>query len=80
MGAEEKITVIGTYDTPVMAGLAKAKLDAYGIPCFLTEENMGTLYPFTYAGFSGIRLHIFEQDVERAKEILEEEEMQGSSD
>lgn len=73
MKEEDKIIVIKTFDTPVMAGLAKSKLDAFGIPCFLTEENMGSLYPFSKAGFSGIRLHVFEKDELRAKEILEEE-------
>lgn len=73
MEASEKIIVIRTYDTPVMAGLAKAKLDAFDIPCFLTEENMGTLYPFSNAGFSGIRLHVFEKDKEQAEEILDKE-------
>lgn len=73
MTSAEKIVVVRTFDTPAMAGIAKAKLDAYGIPCFLSEENMGTLYPFTYAGFSGIRLHVFEQDLERVRELLEEE-------
>ena len=70
----DKIAVVQTFGTPSMAGLAKSKLDAYGIPCFLTEENMGTLYPFSHAGFSGIRLHVFQQDLERAREILEGED------
>lgn len=74
MEASDKIIVIRTYDTPVMAGLAKAKLDAFDIPCFLTEENMGTLYPFSNAGFSGIRLHVFERDRERVEEVLDGEE------
>ncbi|MBY0435569.1 MAG: hypothetical protein K2U26_15815 [Cyclobacteriaceae bacterium] len=34
-----KIVVYQAYDTVMMANLAKTKLDAYGIPCFLTEEN-----------------------------------------
>jgi len=65
--------VVKTFQTPALAGLAKSKLDAYGIPCFLSEENMGALYPFSMNGFSGIRLHVFKQDLERTKEILEED-------
>ncbi|MFZ9981482.1 MAG: DUF2007 domain-containing protein [Cyclobacteriaceae bacterium] len=79
MEAEDKIIVIKTFDTPAMAGLAKSKLDAFDIPCFLTEENMGSLYPFTRAGFSGIRLHVFDKDVERAKKVLEEDNMKDFS-
>ena len=42
---EEKIIVFRAYDTVVEANLAKTKLDAYGIPCFLTGENFVGLYP-----------------------------------
>ena len=75
MEGEEKIVVLETFDNPGLAGIAKSKLDAFGIPCFLSEEHMGTLYPFSHAGFSGIRLHVFEKDKHQAKEILDQKEM-----
>jgi len=68
---EEKIIVYHAYDTLINANLAKTKLDAYGVPCFLTEENL--LYPFRNDNFSGVRLHVFENDISRVKEILTEE-------
>lgn len=69
----EKIIVFESYDTTVAANLAKTKLDAYGIPCFLTEENLTNLYPVRMGIFPGVRLHIFERDLEEARQILDQQ-------
>lgn len=68
----EKIIVYEAYDTVMKANLAKTKLDAYGIPCFLTEENFTSLYPIRNDIFPGVRLHVFEKDKDRVKEVLSE--------
>jgi len=68
--AAEKIIVYDSYDTIVQANLVKTKLDAYGIPCFLSEENFTSWYPFRNQLFPGVRLHIFEKDYAQVKEIL----------
>lgn len=73
--AGERIVVLESYDTVVMANLVKTKLDAYGIPCFLTDENFTSLYPIRNEIFPGTRIHIFEKDLERAREVLKEEEL-----
>lgn len=73
MNEEEKIIVFAAYDTVIQANLAKTKLDAYGIPCFLTEENFTSLYPLRNEIFPGVRLHVFEKDRARVEEILTEE-------
>jgi hypothetical protein len=70
--AAEKIIVFDSYDTVIQANLVKTKLDAYGIPCFLSEENFTTWYPFRNQLFPGVRLHIFERDWLQVKELLEE--------
>ena len=75
--AAEKIIVYDSYDTVVQANLVKTKLDAYGIPCFLSEENFNSLYPFKNQLFPGVRLHIFEQDFDQVKEILQEDPFTG---
>lgn len=69
---DDKIVVFDSYDTVVAANLAKTKLDAYGIPCFLTDENFVGLYPIRNDVFPGVRLHIFEQDLQQVKEVLSE--------
>jgi DNA-directed RNA polymerase subunit RPC12/RpoP len=71
--SEDKIIVFESYDTVMAANLVKTKLDAYGIPCFLSDENFVGLYPFRNELFPGVRLHIFEKDKERVNEILTEQ-------
>jgi len=70
--SSEKIIAFDSYDTTIKASLVKTKLDAYGIPCFLTGENFVNLYPFRNELFTGVQLFIFEKDKERVIEILEE--------
>jgi len=69
---EEKIVVFRAYDTGVEANLAKTKLDAYGIPCFLTGENFAGIYPIRNEVFPGVRLYIFETDFDQVTETLME--------
>lgn len=71
--SEDKIIVFEAYDTVMAANLVKTKLDAYGIPCFLSDENFVGLYPIRNELFPGVRLHIFEKDKERVNEILIEQ-------
>jgi hypothetical protein len=72
--SSEKIVLFDSYDTSIKASLVKTKLDAYGIPCFLTGENFVNLYPFRNELFSGVQLFIFEKDKDRVVEILVEDE------
>jgi hypothetical protein len=74
MEEQDRIVVLEAFDTAVMAGLAKSRLDAYGIPCFLTDEHFNNLYPFRNELIPGVRLFVFEHDVPRAREILMAEE------
>lgn len=67
---ENDIIVYQYFDNAIDANIAKTKLDAYGIPCFLTEENMANLYPGQSLYAFKIRLHLFASDRERAQQIL----------
>jgi hypothetical protein len=70
MDKPEKIIIYSSFDNVIAANIAKTKLDAFGIPCFLTEENFTSLYPLQNDIFPGVRLHIFESDTDHVKEIL----------
>ena len=67
---EDEIIVFEHYDNAFDANIAKTKLDAYGIPCFLTEENMANLIPGQNLFAIKIRLHLFAADRERAIQVL----------
>jgi DNA-directed RNA polymerase subunit RPC12/RpoP len=64
----DNIIVLKKFETLIEANIAKTKLNAYGIPCFLTEENLTNMTTHLLSG--GIRLHIFAQDEDRAKQIV----------
>lgn len=63
-----EIIVLQRFETVIEANIARTKLDAHGIPCFLTEENLTHMTNHILSG--GIRLHIFAHDAERAKQIV----------
>lgn len=71
MEESDKIVVLKNFADSIEANIAKTKLDAYGVPCFLTEENLANLYPIRNPRFS-VRLHVFEKDKTRAQEVLNE--------
>lgn len=70
----DNIIVYASFHSAVDANIAKTKLDAYGIPCFLSDENLAGLHMLTYQTQGQVRLHIFEADKARVKEILEQRE------
>jgi hypothetical protein len=69
---EDKIIVFKRFGSAIDANLAKTKLDANGIPCFLSDENLANLYPTQNLLAIGVGLHLFEKDVPLAEEILKE--------
>lgn len=77
MQDHDDIIVFQKFNNAIEANIAKSKLDAYGIPCFLTEENMANLYPgaSNLMNFS-VRLHLFDYDVDRAMQIMSENNLQ----
>ena len=73
MQDRDDIIVFQGFDNVIEANIAKSKLDAYGVPCFLTEENMASLYPGASNMMnSNVRLHIFGHDRERVRQIMSE--------
>ena len=69
---QDEIIILKQFENATEANIAKSKLDAYGIPCFLSGENFAGLYPLqTFRGI-GISLHVFGKDAESARQILKE--------
>lgn len=69
--AAENIIVLGTYYNPVDAHLARTQLEAAGIACFLSNENMVVLNRMYSPAAGGVRLHVYERDAARAAEALQ---------
>ena len=67
-----EIVVFRLFDSAIDANIVKSKLDAYGIPCFLTEENLANLYPGQPVLPFRVRLHLFARDADQAHQILAE--------
>lgn len=72
MEKRDKIVVFRDYESVIDANVAKTKLDAYGVPCFLTQENMNTLMAQNPLLFT-TKLHIFENDALRVQEVLDDQ-------
>ena len=70
---EDEIVLLKTFINEFLAELAKAKLEDAGIDCYLSRDDAGAVDPnllFT----QGLRLLVFNKDVELAEEILKDEE------
>lgn len=68
----DKIVVFETYYNPIEANIIKSKLMDADIQCFLTDENIITLNPLYTQALGGVKLHLFEKDVDLARSILQE--------
>lgn len=81
MQDRDDIIVYKRFDNVIDANIAKSKLDAYGVPSFLTEENMASLYPGASNMMnSNVRMHIFSHDLERVKQIMHETTLSADQD
>ena len=69
MENQDEIIVFRRFESAINANIIKTKLDANGIPCFLTDENLANLYPLQNFRM-GVRLHLFAKDVDWAKSVL----------
>jgi hypothetical protein len=78
MNKEEEIVTFETYFDPMLAEIVRGRLEANGIPCFLVDENMGTIYPAYNQGGGGIKLKVFKRDLEKCRKVLNEDEELGN--
>jgi hypothetical protein len=65
---EDKIITLERSFNPMLAQILKTRLEANGIPCSIAGENG------PYNQILGVRLQVFEKDLEKCMKILEEEE------
>jgi hypothetical protein len=63
------LKTISIYSDSIEANIAKGKLEAEGVRCFLKNETITNNTGFS-SMYGGIELMVGESDVERAKDLL----------
>lgn len=71
---EDKIVVHSTYYNPIEASIIKSRLEDSDIPCFLTDENVATINPLYNQAIGGVKLNVFEKDIDRINLLLSEKQ------
>ncbi|TBO40942.1 putative signal transducing protein [Pedobacter kyonggii] len=69
----DRTVVYSTYYNPMEANIIKAKLGDSGFACFLADENVATLNPLYNQAIGGVKLIVFERDVEAINTLLAED-------
>lgn len=67
---KDKIVTLKSFNNPTEARIVKSKLDAGGIPCMLTGENIVGISPIFDHSLGGVKLKVFERDLERARILV----------
>ena len=68
----DKDNVVFTSFVYAEAALVKSLLEASGIKVFMYDENTARLNPFYSSAIGGIKLMVPDEDVDRAREVLQE--------
>lgn len=68
----DKIVVFETFYNPIEANIVKSRLMDADIQCFLSDENTIIMNPLYTQALGGVKLHLFERDVDLARSILGE--------
>jgi hypothetical protein len=70
MNTDDKIITFESYYDPMLAHIIRTRLEANGISCFIADENTLGANAFHNPTIGGIKIKIFERDLERCREIL----------
>jgi len=77
---DDKIVVYESFIDPINAYIVKGLLESYGIECFLSDENMVTLNAMYSSAVGGVKLHVFEKDIERIYNLLKSQNIEPESE
>jgi len=68
--------VYQSYIDPIKAHIIKGLLVSCGIECFLTDVNMLTVNLMYSQAIGGVKLNVFEKDIERINILLKAEQIE----
>lgn len=66
----DNMTVIQSFNSEVEAQMAQGRLESAGIESIVTSDDCAGLHPHLQSVY-GVKLLVFEEDLERAQAILE---------
>lgn len=69
---DDKIVTLESYYDPMLAEIILARLQANGISCFMADDNSIGINPLYNNAMGGIKIKVFERDIEKCREILAE--------
>ena len=72
-----KFVLLCSFDNYIPAHIALGRLKEEFINCYLQDEYSVTIDPFLSNAIGGIKLMVAETQLERAREILENQYLQG---
>jgi hypothetical protein len=70
---DDKIVTYKTFDNSPEAHIIKSLLESNGIECFLSNENFVSLNPILSQATGGIKLNVFEKDIDKIEAIIKSE-------
>jgi len=78
---EDKIVTLEAFYDPMLAEIIRARLEANGISCFIADNNIIGANPLYNQAVGGIKIKVFEHDLEKCRDILSQsEELQLTDD
>lgn len=77
---DDKIITLASYYDPMEAQIVRGRLEANGISCFIADDNMLAANPFYNQALGGVKLKVFEHDLEQCRGILTEEAVLEAGD
>jgi DNA-directed RNA polymerase subunit RPC12/RpoP len=69
---EDKIVTLESYYDPMLAQIIRGRLEANDIPCFIADEHSIGINPLYNQAMGGVKIKVFERDLDKCKEILTE--------
>lgn len=76
----DNIVVYQSFQDPINANIVKGLLESYGFECFLSDEYMATLNTTYSPAIGGVKLNVFERDIDRITALLKAENMNLETD
>ena len=70
MKTDDKIVTFESYYDTMLAHIVRTRLEANGIPCFIADENTIGANPLYNQAVGGVKLKVFEKDIEKCRLLL----------